>query len=218
MKEQRKRRVPRRVREQQIIDVAVTVFSKRGYHAASVDEIAELAGISKPMVYLYLESKEGLFIACLRREAERLVTAFQVAARGQEGPDSRLYAGLGAFFAFVADHRDSWIVLHRQAAELSEAIAAEVSLARRAVMEQVAGLIRDGIADSGARLRLQEEDAYFVAHALVGAADSLTDWMERYPGHSPDQMTLRLMNMVWVGMRDVLAGEAWQPPAESVQD
>ncbi|MGB8944339.1 MAG: helix-turn-helix domain-containing protein, partial [Streptomyces sp.] len=75
--EGRRKRVPRQEREQQIIDVAVTVFAKRGYHAASVDEIAELAGISKPMVYLYLDSKEGLFLACLRREADRLVAAFQ---------------------------------------------------------------------------------------------------------------------------------------------
>lgn len=210
--------MPRRIREQQIIDVAVTVFSKRGYHAASVDEIAELAGISKPMVYLYLESKEGLFVACLRREAERLVTAFQSAASGQLGPDARLYAGLGAFFEFVAEHRDSWVVLHRQAAELTETIATEVELARRAVMEQVAGLVRDGIADIGADVRLQEVDADFVAHALVGAADSLTDWMELHPGQSPDGVTLRLMNMVWVGMRDVLAGESWLPPTEPARD
>ncbi|MCK1798162.1 TetR/AcrR family transcriptional regulator [Streptomyces sp. XM4193] len=212
MKEQRKRRVPRRIREQQIIDVAVTVFSKRGYHAASVDEIADLAGISKPMVYLYLESKEGLFVACLRREAERLVTAFQAAARGQQGPDARLYAGLGAFFGFVSEHRDSWVVLHRQASELSETIAGEVALARRAVMEQVAGLISDGIAESGSTADLREEDADFVAHALVGAADYVTDWMERHPGQAPEAVTLRLMNMLWVGMRNVLNGEAWLPP------
>lgn len=80
MTDTRRRRVPRPVREQQIIDAAIKVFAKRGYHAASVDEIAELAGISKPMVYLYLDSKEGLFLACLRRETERLVTALRAAA------------------------------------------------------------------------------------------------------------------------------------------
>lgn len=204
--------MPRQVREQQIIDVGVRVFAKRGYHAASVDEIAELAGISKPMVYLYLESKEGLFLACLRREAERLVAAFQEAARGAgAAPELRLYAGLSAFFAFVAEHRDSWVVLHRQASELSEAIAAAVADARRAVMAEVAGLIRDGISDSGRGSQLGDEDADFVAHALVGAADSLTDWMERNPGQSPEGITLRLMNMVWVGMRDVLDGAVWAP-------
>ncbi|MFF1683787.1 TetR/AcrR family transcriptional regulator [Streptomyces sp. NPDC058254] len=145
----RRRRVPRREREQQMIDVAVRVFAKRGYHAASVDEIAELAGVSKPMVYLYLDSKEGLFLACLRRESDRLVAAFQGAARAGGRPEERLYAGLAAFFAFVAGHRDSWVVLHRQASELSAAIAAAVAEARRAVMAEVAGLVRDGIADSG---------------------------------------------------------------------
>src|SRR5688572_14693748 len=85
--EKRRRRLPRQVREQQIIDEAVRVFSKRGYHGASVDEIADLAGISKPMVYLYLESKEGLFTACIRREAERLVATFQSAAQDVSSPE-----------------------------------------------------------------------------------------------------------------------------------
>ncbi|MFE0100288.1 TetR/AcrR family transcriptional regulator [Streptomyces sp. NPDC059009] len=208
----RKRRVPRQEREQQIIDVAVQVFAKRGYHAASVDEIAELAGISKPMVYLYLDSKEGLFLACIRREADRLVAAFQGAAQaGGAAPELRLHAGLSAFFAFVAEHRDSWVVLHRQASELSETIAATVAEARRAVMAEVAGLVWAGITESGGGSQLDDEDADFVAHALVGAADSLTDWMSRHPDQSPEGVTLRLMNMVWVGMGRVLEGEVWVP-------
>lgn len=212
MSDKRRRRVPRQVREQQIIDMAVQVFAKRGYHPASVDEIAEMAGISKPMVYLYLDSKEGLFLACLRREAERLVAAFQGAARGVGSPEMRLWAGLSAFFAYVTEHRDSWVVLHRQASELSEAITEEVARARRAVMAEVAGLVRDGVAEAGGSARLGDEEADFVAHVLVGAADSLTDWMERHPGETPERVTRRLMNMVWVGMRNVLGGELWEPP------
>ncbi|MEU7582188.1 TetR/AcrR family transcriptional regulator [Streptomyces sp. NPDC041068] len=207
-----RRRVPRPERERQIVDVAVHVFAKRGYHGASVDEIAELAGISKPMVYLYLDSKEGLFLACLRREADRLVGAFRSAAAASEAsPERRLYAGLLAFFSFVAEHRDSWVVLHRQASELSEAIAAAVAEARRAVMAEVAGLVWAGITESGPHTQLSDEDADFVSHALVGAADSLTDWMARHPGQSPEGVTLRLMNMVWVGMGRVLEGEVWVP-------
>ncbi|MFJ2769400.1 TetR/AcrR family transcriptional regulator [Streptomyces sp. NPDC087300] len=210
-----RRRVPRQEREQQIIDVAVQVFAKRGYHAASVDEIAELAGISKPMVYLYLDSKEGLFLACLRREADRLVAAFQgAAASGGAAPELRLHAALLAFFAFVAEHRDSWVVLHRQASELSEAIAAAVAEARRAVMAEVAGLVMAGISESEGGSQLGDEDADFVAHALVGAADSLTDWMANHPDQSPEGVTLRLMNMVWVGMGRVLEGEVWGPAQE----
>ncbi len=189
--------------------MAVQVFAKRGYHAASVDEIAELAGISKPMVYLYLESKEGLFLACLHRELERLVGTLQRAAGGGGAPDVRLHTALTAFFGFVAEHRDSWVVLHRQASELSTAIATAVAEGRRAVMAEVAGLIGGGIAQSTGGGRLGAEDADFVAHALVGAADSLTDWMERHPGQPPERIAQRLMNMVWVGMGRVLDGEVW---------
>lgn len=210
MTEKRRRRLPRQVREQQIIDVAVRVFSKRGYHAASVDEIADLAGISKPMVYLYLESKEGLFIACLRREAQRMVAAFEGAAQDVHSPELRLRAGLQAFFSFVSEHRDGWVVLHRHAAELSEAIAAESARCRRAVMEEVSALVRVGISESTGPVRLADDEAEFVAHALVGAADALTDWMADHPDESPERMTLRLMNMIWVGMRNVLAGDAYQ--------
>lgn len=211
MTERRRQRLPRKVREQQIIDAAVQVFSQRGYHAAVVDEISELAGISKPMVYLYLGSKEGLFIACVHREGERLVTAFRDAAIAGGTPEERLWAGLSAFFAFVTEYRDSWVVLHRQAPELGEAIAAEVARVRHSVMTEVTGLFREGIAlraDSG----LGEREAEFAARALVGAADSLTDWMARHPGETPEGVAIRMMNMVWVGMRNVLGGEVWAPP------
>ncbi len=53
------KRLPRAVRERQMLDSAVRVFSRRGYHAASMDEIAEDAGISKPMVYAYLAPRKS---------------------------------------------------------------------------------------------------------------------------------------------------------------
>ncbi|SFC54736.1 TetR/AcrR family transcriptional regulator [Streptomyces aidingensis] len=213
MTAKQRQRLPRRVREQQIIDAAVQVFSKRGYHAAVVDEISELAGISKPMVYLYLGSKEGLFIACIRRESERLRSAFREAAEaGGDSPETRLWAGLRAFFAFVTEHRDSWVVLYRQASELGDVIAAEVVQARRSVTDEVVALVRAGIAEREDS-RLGGKDAGFVGHVLVGAADSLTDWMERHPEEDADRVALRLMNIVWVGMRQVLDGETWAPPA-----
>ena len=58
---------------------AARVFARRGFHAASMDEIAEVAGISKPMVYAYLGSKEELFTACLHREGTRLMEAIAAA-------------------------------------------------------------------------------------------------------------------------------------------
>ncbi len=71
----RAKRLPREVRERQILDAAVTVFSQHGYHDASMDEISEVAGISKPMIYAYLGAKEDLFAACIHREATLLLEA-----------------------------------------------------------------------------------------------------------------------------------------------
>src|SRR6266508_4104889 len=108
-------RVPRIVREQQMLDAAVRVFSRRGYHDAAVDEIAEAAGISKPMVYAYIGTKEELFTACLRREGTRLLEAVAAVAGVDLPPDQQLRHALRAFFGFVAGHRDGWSVLYRQA-------------------------------------------------------------------------------------------------------
>lgn len=63
-----------------MLDAAVRIFSRHGYHGASMDEIAERAGISKPMVYAYLGTKEELFVACLHREGTRMMEAIAGAA------------------------------------------------------------------------------------------------------------------------------------------
>src|SRR6185369_6666259 len=96
------RRLPRAVREQQMLDAAVRVFSIRGYHDASIDEIAEAAGISKPMVYAYLGTKEELFVACLHREGARLIEAIAASARAHLTPDEQFWHGFRALFGFVA--------------------------------------------------------------------------------------------------------------------
>ena len=84
------KRMPRAVREQQMLDAAVRTFGQRGYRAASMDEIADLAGVSKPLVYLYLNSKEDLFTACIRREAAAYVVGYYPVT-----PNFDLFARLG---------------------------------------------------------------------------------------------------------------------------
>ena len=98
-----------------MLDAAVRVFSRRGFHEASMDEIADEADISKPMVYAYLGSKDDLFRACVNREGTRLMESI-VAVVGEGLPaDEQLWRGLRAFFGFVGAHRDGWAVLYRQA-------------------------------------------------------------------------------------------------------
>ena len=122
----RQKRMPRAVREQQMLDAAVRTFGQRGYRAASMDEIAELAGVSKPLVYLYLNSKEELFTACIRREADGAGRGGagwgERGRRGGEPADRQLWDGLRAFFTHTAERPDGWAVLHQSGAHAGGAV------------------------------------------------------------------------------------------------
>lgn len=135
------KRMPRAVREQQMLDAAVRTFGNRGYMAASMDEIAELAGVSKPLVYLYLNSKEDLFTACIRREARALTEAVRAGARPGLPADRQLWSGLTAFFEHTARRPDGWAVLHLQARTHGEVFAAEVAAMRTEIVAFVTQLI-----------------------------------------------------------------------------
>ena len=139
----KQRRLPRRVREEQLIDAAVSAFSRGDYHTVSVEEIAAAAGTSKPTVYHYLGSKEGIFTACVRREMDRLVQAIRTAVRDPRVPTEvdPLHRGMRAFFAFVVDNRESWTVLYRRAAAQGQPFAKETDRARDRVTAEMADLI-----------------------------------------------------------------------------
>ncbi len=196
------KRLPRAVREQQMLDAAVQVFSRRGYHAASMDEIAEIAGVSKPMVYLYLGSKEELFVECIRREASRLVERVTGAVGDATTLEERLAFGFEAFFSYVREESDSWAVLYHQARTLGPPFADEVDAARRGIIEAVTGLVRR-------RGRAADRDGEALAYALVGAADALAEWAADVPRESARATTARLMNLMWVGIERQARGDHW---------
>jgi AcrR family transcriptional regulator len=210
------KRLPRSVREQQMLDAAVAVFSASGFHAASMDEIAARAGISKPMVYAYLGTKEELFVACLHREGTRLMEAIATAVIPDAAeveadplpPDHQLWRGLRAFFTFVGDHRDGWSVLYRQARG-QEPFAAELVRMRERMIDVVRGLLSRLIAAGGRQPKPNELTA--MAYALVGAGESLADWVVDHSEEPAEVTATRLMNFVWLGAGELLRGATWQP-------
>ncbi|GAB3866671.1 TetR/AcrR family transcriptional regulator [Dactylosporangium cerinum] len=201
------KRLPRVVREQQMLDAAVRVFSHRGFHAASMDEIAEVAGISKPMVYAYLGTKDELFVACLHREATRLMEAVAAGVLPTAKPDEQLWHGLRAFFTFVGDHRDGWRVLYRQARSEPH-FAGELAGMRARIVEVVAGLLAS--AATAAEVPGRPGDFTAMAYAYVGAAESLADWLADHEEEDPDHTATRMMNFVWVGADSLLQGRVWR--------
>ncbi|MGH3920057.1 MAG: TetR/AcrR family transcriptional regulator [Pseudonocardiaceae bacterium] len=107
---------------------------------ASMDDIAEVAEVSKPMIYAYLGCKDDLFIACIRRESQRLMESITAAVSTGAASHERLRCGLLAFFEFVTEHRDGWIVLYRQA-RVHGTFAGEIAAARGRIIVMVAGLL-----------------------------------------------------------------------------
>jgi AcrR family transcriptional regulator len=191
-----------------MLDAAVAVFAANGFHNASMDEIASRATISKPMVYAYFGSKEELFVACLHREGTRLMEAVISVAAPDLPPDEQLWRGLRAFFAFVAAHREGWGVLYRQARGQAP-FAAELAQMRATMVEVVAGLLGRLITAGGRRYRDDEVSA--MAYALVGAGESLADWVVDHSEEPSDETARRLMNFVWLGAGELLRGATWRP-------
>ncbi|NEA45518.1 TetR/AcrR family transcriptional regulator [Streptomyces sp. SID10815] len=207
------RRMPRAVREQQMLDAAVQIFGRRGYMAASMDEIAELAGVSKPLVYLYLNSKEDLFSACIRREAAALTQAVRAGVRPGLPADRQLWEGLTAFFTHTARHPDGWAVLHLQARTHGEPFATEIAALREELVAFVTLLIAEAAREAHRDPNLPEREVAGLAEALVGAAESLADWANATEGVTARQAAATLMNFAWAGLGDLMAGRPWTPPA-----
>ncbi len=192
-----------------MVDAAVRCFARNGYQAASMDEIAESAGVSKPLVYLYLNSKEELFTAVIRREARALLGAVAEAVVDRSAPpDERLWAGLTAFFTFAAEHPDSWAVLSRQARTQGEPFAGEAARMRDEITAFVAGLIGEA-APVGAGITGRDVDA--LAQALVGSAESLASWANETPGVTAREAAATLMNFAWSGLGNLMKSERWSP-------
>ena len=207
---ERVKRLPRDVRERQILDAAVRVFSQHGYHNASMDEISDVAGVSKPMIYAYLGSKEDLFGACIRREATRLLEAVTGGIHPDLTPDMQLWHGLAAFFRFVGAHRESWRVLHRQATSQGGPFSDEVlTMRRRAISLVDALLVRTATKKGLDEQATRATEA--LAAALVGSAESLADWWLDHPDVPSKAVASRLMNFAWMGFGDLVEGNTWHP-------
>jgi len=98
-----------------VLDAAVSVFAERGFHDASMDEIADHAGVSKPVLYTHFESKDGLYAATLRRAGQLLTERVRASAAPDLSAEQRMWAGIVAFVDVVSEHREWWIVARKAA-------------------------------------------------------------------------------------------------------
>src|SRR5438128_4042305 len=206
------KRVPRAVREQEMLDVAERVFAELGYDGASMDEIARGAGISKPMVYSYFGSKEGLYLALVRRATDKFYASVEQASSTGTA-EQRLWGGIQAYFRFVEEYRWGWTILYREAAAGPNRFAGELDADRGRLIELLARLMVEVAAEQGIN-ELMTEQIRSLTHAFVGACEGLgRRWLD-HPDEPRELQELRLMNFAWVGFRDLLEGELWVPDEE----
>jgi len=173
-------RLTRAEREQLMLQAAGEAFATHGFHGSSMDEIAGAAGITKPMLYRYFGSKEGLYAAYLRMTGHELVARVRAPETRGESPRARLRAGLRAFLTYVEEHRAGWTVLHGETTAPTDAeIAREVAELRRRILRMLTMLFGD--------------EAF--AHAFTGAAESLATWWVNQPQPSIDEAIATLMSI-----------------------
>ena len=196
--------MPRAVREPQILAVAGRVFAARGYHAASMEEIAVQAGVTKPLVYAYFGSKEGLYVAYIEQSGRELLDRLRGAADPDAPPKERLLAGILQFLGFVEERRDGWLVLHAEAATRGGPLADELASVRAAIAGMIRRLLEQTIPD----VRVSRETTAAldgVAHAFVGAGESLANWWLAHPDVPPEQVAQLLVALGRAGVDRAVA-------------
>ncbi|MGW4485672.1 TetR/AcrR family transcriptional regulator [Amycolatopsis sp. NPDC004368] len=188
----KRKRMPRAERERQMIEVAEQVFTERGYATASMDEIAELVGVSKPMLYEYFHSKEGLLLACIRQSRAALRSETEQATVGAASAEDALRRGLLAFFVFIRERREAWSLLRHEMALIGTPAADEIEQTRRQQTDLVAAVLSEHFDDD---LRAEAS-----AEVVVGACERLAIWCERHPALTPEMATDYAMDMLWSGL------------------
>lgn len=193
------KRLPRAVREQQMLDAAVQMFSVNGYHETSMDSIAAAAQISKPMLYLYYGSKEELFGACLDRELRRFVEAVRTGIDFQQPPKELLRNTIRSFLHYIDANRASWIVMYAQATS-SQAFAHTVREGRERIIELVGRLLR-----AGTRNPEPGVDFDMMAVALVGAGEAIASRVST-GDTDVDEAGELMIDLFWRGLKEAPGG------------
>lgn len=184
-------RVPRAVRERQLLELAEALFAERGYAGASMDELARRAGVTKPVVYELFGSKDGLFGACVDRSIERLAADISTAVRAQDDPEERLRAGGLAFIRFAAANRVAWDLM---------SMGGSFEQKARAVRSSQAELIRELMAEM-ARDDVDQRELEVAAHAVNAAYEGVAHWMWAHPDVPIEQIADWIADMLIPGLR-----------------
>jgi AcrR family transcriptional regulator len=185
--------VPRADREDQILTVAAEEFGTVGFAATSVATVAARAGISKPLVYAYFGSKEGLFTACLHRGGGMLADEIERIACGDAVGLERAALTLQGIFEVLEPQPWLWRLFFDSTAPREGAIAEELAGYSR----RITTLAEDGVSEL---LHLVGNDDPLDASAMTAVwlsiVDALVTWWLHHPGESAEAMLARCVRLM----------------------
>lgn len=185
--------VPRADREEQIVAVAVDEFAEHGYSGASMVAIANRAGISKPLIYQYFGSKDGLYLVCLHQVASALLNRLEPEWQREDDSVAYRLTVLQAFFEALEPQRNAWRLLYDPSMPDAGEIG-EVAVAYRNRTAEVAS--------SGSARFLQArgdhdpDDASALSAVWMGLVDALVTWWVEHPRESAAEMTARCARLM----------------------
>ena len=204
------RRMTAEARREVIERAATEVFAERGYHAASMEEIAQRSGVSVPVLYDHFESKRDLHRRLLERHFAELRGLWREHASRDDPPEQRMPRTLDVWFAYVQTHPYAWRMLFRDTTGDPDvqAIHREVAAQSRAALLPL--LAREPGAENIAGSA--DQDAMDMVWEILRAVlQGLALWWYEHQHIPREQVVATAMNALWIGFDRARKGETWQP-------
>jgi AcrR family transcriptional regulator len=181
-------------RRAQLIDVGRAMFAQRGYEGTSMEEIAERAKVSKPILYEHFGGKEGLYAVIVDREMDYVVRRI-VEAIGSGSARERLERATLAFLTYVKDQPDGFAVLSQDSPMTST--RGRLSSLLNDLAERVGDIFADSFKSAGFDART----APIYAQALVGMVTFVGKWWTDVRKPAVDEVAKHIVALAWMGLR-----------------
>ena len=188
-------RLPRRERRAQLLDSALEVFVAQGYHAAAMDDIAERAGVSKPVLYQHFPGKLDLYLALLDAACDAVIDHCRGALASTPDNKTRVAAAMAAFYTYVADQSGAFRLVFESDLTSEPAVREHVERVTTECAAMIADVIHD---DTG----LPADRSRLLAVSLVGMAQvSARFWISEVTGLTRAEAVELVSGLAWGGIR-----------------
>ena len=194
MSEDKSARLPRDERRAQLLVAALEVFTAAGYHSAAMDEIADRANVSKPVLYQHFPSKLDLYLAVLDLHIDSLVFAIQKAIASNRENSSRVAATVDAYFGFIDNEGEAFRLLFESDMNLGPQVRERLNRMTCDCAAAVSAVIS---IDTG----LGKEESMMLAVGIIGTVQTTArHWLDRDGKIDRKRATELVMNLIWRGI------------------